>query len=60
MSMKKIIMVSTWITFFCLCYIGVKKGVDLLVGVAILTNVISNALNVACIMKEEKNAKRES
>lgn len=60
MSMKKIIIISTWITFFCLCYIAVKKGVDLLVGVAILTSAISNALNVACIMKEEKNAKRES
>lgn len=60
MSMKKIVMVSTWITFFCLCYMAVKKGIDLLLGATILTSIISNVLNVVCIMKEEKDAKGKS
>lgn len=53
-------MVSTWITFFCLCYMAVKKGIDLLLGATILTSIISNVLNVVCIMKEEKDAKGKS
>ena len=50
--MKKIIIISTWSTFFCLCYIAVKKGMDLPIGIALLTSAASNILNVLCMIRK--------
>lgn len=50
--MKKTIVISTWITFFCLCYIAVKKGLDLPISIALLTSAASNVLNMMCLIKK--------
>lgn len=50
--MKKTIVISTWITFFCLCYLAVKKGIDLPIGIALLTCAVSNVLNMMCMIKK--------
>lgn len=51
MSMKKTIIISTSITFLCLCYLAVKRGIDIPIGIALLTSGASNILNIACITK---------
>ena len=46
MSMIKTITISTWVTFICLCYLAIKNGLDIFIGVAILTSALSGILDI--------------
>ena len=54
MSMVKVITISTWITFMCLCYLAVKNGLDLFTGIALITNIVSNVKNMIYLLKEKE------
>lgn len=54
MSMVKVITISTWITFMCLCYLAVKNGLDLFTGIALITNIVSNVINMIYLLKEKE------
>lgn len=54
MSMKKIIFITSLATFFCLCYMAVKNGMDVFIGVALLTSILSNVLNLLCIVRKDE------
>ena len=54
MSMVKVIAISTWITFMCLCYLAVKNGLDLFTGIALITNIVSNVINMIYFLKEKE------
>ena len=57
--MKKSIIISTLFTFFCLCYLAVRNGLNLPIGIALITSCISNVLNIAAAVKgDEESAKR--
>jgi hypothetical protein len=44
--MKKVIIISNLLTLFLLGYYAVEKGIDLLIGAALIVSVISNVLNL--------------
>lgn len=54
--MVKVITISTWITFMCLCYLAVKNGLDLFTGIALITNIVSNVINMIYLLKERSDS----
>lgn len=46
--MRKGIIISNLLTLFLLGYYAVIKGLDAVIGVAIIVSLLSNALNIIC------------
>lgn len=53
-NLGKTLTYSTWITFMCLCYLAVKNGLDLFTGIALITNIVSNVINMIYLLKEKE------
>ena len=49
--MKKSILLMNLATFFLLLYYAVTRGIDAVLGAALVISVVSNALNVLCEVK---------
>lgn len=54
----KSIIITSWVTFACLCYMAVTEGLNLILGIALLTNIISNIINIIYLKKEEERTIR--
>ena len=47
----KSIIITSWVTFASLCYMAVTEGLNLILGIALLTNIISNIINIIYLKK---------
>lgn len=52
--MKKIIVISNVLTLFILGYYAIKKGLDGMIAIALITSILSNILNIVCEVKSGK------
>lgn len=50
--MKMVIFVSNLLTLFAVGYYAVSKGLDWIIGTALVTSIISNAVNIMWVMKD--------
>lgn len=44
--MIKTITIATWITFLCICYLAIKNGINIFIGIAMLASLISGFLDI--------------
>lgn len=44
--MRKSIVISNLVTLFILGYYAVAKGIDAIIGIALLISIVSNILNI--------------
>ena len=51
MSMKKILLISNAVTMATLSFYIFKKGIDVMLGIALASGVISLVLNIYCEVK---------
>jgi uncharacterized membrane protein len=54
--MKKSIFTTNLLNLIVLSFIAVKNGMDFLLLLAIIINLVANGLNVACLMKEARKS----
>lgn len=52
--MPKTIILTTWGTFGCLCYMAIDRGMDIAIGVAMAVNIVSNIINMIYLKKEKE------
>lgn len=52
--MKKVLIISNLSTLFLLSYYAVVKGLDILIGIALLVSILSNVLNTICEIRYGK------
>ncbi len=50
--MKTVIFISNLLTLFAVGYYAVAKGLDLIIGIALMTSIISNAVNIVWVMND--------
>lgn len=55
--MKKSIMISNVLSFFILGYYAVTKGLDYIIGLALLLSIVSNTINIVYEVKYGKKEK---
>lgn len=48
MSIRKILILMNFLTVSVLAYYAVKKGLDIVIGIALIISAISTALNIYC------------
>lgn len=53
-SMPKTIILITWGTFGCLCYMAIANGMDKAIGVAMAVNIVSNIINMIYLKREKE------
>lgn len=50
--MRTVIFISNLLTLFAVGYYAVTKGLDLIIGLALVTSIISNMINIMWVMKD--------
>lgn len=50
--MKTVVFASNLLTLFAVGYYAVAKGLDLIIGLALVTSIISNMINIMWVMKD--------
>ena len=50
--MKTVIFISNLLTLFAVGYYAVAKGLDWIIGLALVTSIISNIINIMWVTKD--------
>lgn len=58
--MRKCLIVSNLLTLFLLGYYAVTKGLDEVIGIALIVSVISNVLNMICEVRHGREESQET
>ena len=57
--MRKSLTISNLLTLFLLGYYAVSKGIDLVIGLALIVSIISNTLNIICEVRYGRGREKD-